>query len=115
MSNFLDLENENAASAEPSKLRELLAGIPTSAPRPHLSPNVSDKLASQHGFSSRDHSERFLGPSSLARRKARGVPAEESKQLSIKMPLSLYTAFLAYADDMKLTYSDAIRTLLESR
>jgi hypothetical protein len=31
------------------------------------------------------------------------------------MPLSLYTEFLAYADDRKLTYSDAIRALLDQR
>lgn len=115
MSNFLDLEDRDRPSPERSKLRELLASVPTSTPRPHLDPKVSDQLASQHGFSSRDHSSELIGLQDLSRRNPRGASAERTKQLSIRMPISLYTEFLAYADKSRLTYSEAIRSLLDRR
>jgi len=117
MSNFLDLdESESAESASSSNLKDLLASVPVSEPRPHLHPEVSDKLASQRGFASRERADRFFGGAEvLGRRSARGVPVEETKQLSIRMPISLYVEFLAYADSVKLTYSEAIRALLQSQ
>lgn len=117
MSNFLDLdESESAEPASSSTLKNLLASVQVSEPRPHLHPEVSDKLASQRGFASRERSDRFFGGAeALGRRSARGVPAEETKQLSIRMPISLYAEFLAYADSAKLTYSEAIRALLNRR
>ncbi|ADW70972.1 hypothetical protein [Granulicella tundricola] len=126
MSNFLDLEeNKEEEPIKPSaNLRELLASVPKSTPRPHLNPEVSDKLAAQHGFSSRDHSSRDLTPAPtpapipapiLGRRTPRGAPIEETRQLSIRMPISLYADFLAFADAAHLTYSEAIRELLDRR
>ena len=118
MSNFLDLdESESAEPSGSSSLKDLLAGVRASEPRRHLHPEVSDKLASQHGFASREPSDRFFGGGGgvPGRRTVRGVPVEESKQLSIRMPISLYVEFLAYADSAKLTYSEAIRALLDGR
>jgi hypothetical protein len=117
MSNFLDLDESNnePAPAPPPDLRTLVASVPVSKPRPYLNPQVSDKLAAQHGFASRDHSDRFLGGALPGRRAVRGAIAEETKQLSIRMPLSLYTEFLSFADEKKLTYSEAIKALLDRR
>jgi hypothetical protein len=119
MSNFLDLDDTPSREPAPTPspdLRSLVASVPVSRPRPYLNPQVSDQLAAQHGFASRDHSDRFLGTTGIpSRRTVRGAVAEETKQLSIRMPLSLYTEFLAFADEKKLTYSEAIKALLDSR
>jgi hypothetical protein len=114
MSNFLDLERNDDQEPGRNDLKEMLARIPVSSPPTRLHPEVSDRLAEQHGFSSREpsgSSARFVG----GRRQPRGVPVEETRQLSIRMPLSLYNDFLAYADGNKLTYNEAIRSLLEHR
>jgi hypothetical protein len=110
VSNFLDLDAEEE-KPEPSKpdLKQLLAQIPVSAPPTRLHPQVSDRLAAQHGFASREPASRFVG----GRRTPRGMQVEETRQLSIRMPLSLYNEFLAFADAEKLTYNEAIRTLLD--
>ena len=118
MSNFLDLDASEDASEptpEPARapgLKELLARVPIAAPPTRLHPEVSDRLAAQHGFSSREATPvaaKVVG----GRRHARGVPVEETRQLSIRMPLSLYNDFLEFADAEKLTYNEAIRTLLD--
>lgn len=114
MSNFLDLDRTEEREPSRDNLKEMLARIPVSRPPTRLHPEVSDRLAEQHGFSSREPSgtpTRFVG----GRRQPRGVPAEETRQLSIRMPLSLYNEFLAYADGNKLTYNEAIRSLLDRR
>jgi hypothetical protein len=114
MSNFLDLDRTDDPEPRRDQVKEMLARIPVSAPPTRLHPEVSDRLAEQHGFSSREPSgtpARFVG----GRRQPRGVPAEETRQLSIRMPLSLYNEFLAYADDNKLTYNEAIKSLLDQR
>ncbi|MBB5061623.1 hypothetical protein HDF16_006359 [Granulicella aggregans] len=113
MSNFLDLDSGEAEEPpDGASLREMLAKVPVSKPRPHLSPDISDKLATTHGFASRDHSDRFLGGIPV-RRPVRGTTSEETKQLAIRMPVSLYKDFLAFADGRRLTYSEAIRALLD--
>jgi len=112
MSNFLDLDDLPEEKPEAGDLRELITRIPLASPKPHLHPDISDRLAVQHGFTSRDHSA--SPPPSFAggRRQPRGR-AEETKQLSIRMPLSLYNDFLAFADRERLTYNEAIRALLD--
>ena len=37
---------------------------------------------------------------------------EETRQLSIRMPVSLYNEFIRFADGHRLTYNEAIRELL---
>ena len=114
MSNFFDLDRSDDLEPNRDKVKEMLARIPVSAPPTRLHPEVSDRLAEQHGFSSREPSgtpARFVG----GRRQPRGLPAEETRQLSIRMPLSLYNEFLAYADSNKLTYNEAIKSLLQRR
>lgn len=110
MSNFLDLEPEEGDDPPASDLRELLARVPVAAPPTRLHPDLSDRLAEQHGFSSREPAPpRFVG----GRRQPRGVQVEETRQLSIRMPISLYNDFLAFADEQRLTYNEAIRALLD--
>ncbi|MGI4829823.1 MAG: hypothetical protein ACRYFU_16755 [Janthinobacterium lividum] len=119
MSNFLDLdasEEPSVSSSEPARtpgLKELLTRVPIASPPTRLHPEVSDRLAAQHGFSSREASPpaKVVG----GRRHARGVAVEETRQLSIRMPLSLYNDFLDFADSRKMTYNEAIRTLLDGR
>ena len=114
MSNFLDLDRAEDHEAGREDLKDKLARIPVSKPPTRLHPEVSDRLAEQHGFSSREPSggtSRFVG----GRRQPRGVATEETRQLSIRMPLSLYNDFLTYADGNKLTYNEAIRSLLDRR
>ena len=107
MSNFLDLDSEDRNETSSSGLRDLLAKVPVATPPTRLHPDVSDRLAQQHGFSSREPAQ--------PRRQPRGVPVEETRQLSIRMPVSLYNEFLSFADERKLTYNEAIRVLLDRK
>ena len=110
MSNFLDLDPEEADEETRADLRHLLSRVPVAAAPTRLHPEVSDKLAQQHGFSSREPVvPRFVG----GRRQPRGVQIEGTRQLSIRMPVSLYEDFVSFADKHKLTYNEAIRTLLD--
>ena len=113
MSNFLDLDPEEQDGVAPSRpdLKQMLAKVPLAAAPTRLHPEVSDRLATAHGFASREaaQSPKFVG----GRRQARGVPVEETRQLSIRMPLSLYNDFLAFADRERMTYNEAIRALLD--
>ena len=113
MSNFLDLDTSEDPAPERPSLKEMLTKVPLTAAPTRLHPEVSDRLAAQHGFASREvtTAPRVVG----GRRQARGVPVEEPRQLSIRMPVSLYNDFLAFADAQKLTYNEAIRTLLDRR
>jgi len=114
MSNFLDLDTPDESSSDPQNLRELLTRVPVSSPPTRLHPDISDRLAQQHGFSSREPTGTnpgFVG----GRRQPRGVVAEDTRQLSIRMPVSLYNEFLSFANDNKMTYNEAIRALLDRR
>ena len=110
MSNFLDLEPELEVEPKTDKLRQMVNRVPVANPPTRLHPEVSDRLAQQHGFSSRESSPtRFVG----ARRQPRGVQVEQTRQLSIRMPISLYEDFVSFADQHKMTYNEAIRSLLD--
>ena len=110
MSNFLDLDPEEPKDEDREDLRRLLTRVPVAAAPTRLHPEVSDKLAEQRGFSSREPvTARFVG----GRRQPRGVQVEETRQLSIRMPVSLYEDFVSFADKHKLTYNEAIRALLD--
>ena len=112
MSNFLDLEPEERLEPKTEKLRQLVNRIPVATPPTRLHPDLSDRLAEQHGFSSRESSQpRFVG----GRRLPRGVQVEQTRQLSIRMPISLYEDFVNFADARKLTYNEAIRALLDRK
>jgi hypothetical protein len=112
VSNFLDLEPEDAVEPKAEKLRQLVTRIPVATPPTRLHPDLSDRLAEQHGFSSRESAPpRFLG----GRRQPRGVQVEQTRQLSIRMPVSLYEDFVSFADTHRLTYNEAIRALLDRK
>ena len=112
MSNFLDLDPEASVEPKAEKLRQLVTRVPVASPPTRLHPDVSDKLAQQHGFSSREASQtHFVG----ARRQPRGVQVEQTRQLSIRMPVSLYEDFVSFADTHRMTYNEAIRALLDSK
>lgn len=112
MSNFLDLEPESAEEPKAEKLRQLVTRVPVATPPTRLHPEISDKLAQQHGFSSRESSpSRFVG----IRRQPRGLQVEQTRQLSIRMPVSLYEDFVDFADRHKMTYNEAIRALLDRK
>ena len=112
MSNFLDLEPEVVVEPKAEKLRQMVTRVPIATPPTRLHPDVSDKLAQEHGFSSREASQpRFVG----VRRQPRGVQVEQTRQLSIRMPVSLYEDFVEFADAHKMTYNEAIRALLDHK
>ena len=114
MSNFLDLEpeeQESPTSPPRPDLKQMLSKVPVATAPTRLHPEVSDKLAAVHGFASRES----MQPAKVVggRRQVRGVAVEETRQLSIRMPLSLYNDFLAFADRERMTYNEAIRALLD--
>ena len=112
MSNFLELDAEDAPEQRGGNLRELVSRIPVATSATRLHPEVSDKLAQERGFTSREATTpRVVG----GRRSPRGVQVEETRQLSIRMPVSLYEEFLDFADAQKLTYNEAIRALLDRK
>lgn len=111
MSNFLDLDDDQPSESAKPNLKDMVAQIPVSQSPTRLHPEISDRLAAHHGFASREAPAptRFVG----GRRQPRGIQAEESRQLSIRMPVSLYNDFLAFADAKQFTYNEAIRYLLD--
>jgi hypothetical protein len=112
MSNFLDLEPDAPVEPRADKLRQMVTRIPVATPPTRLHPEVSDRLAEQHGFSSRESAPaKFVG----GRRQPRGMQVEQTRQLSIRMPVSLYEDFVSYADEHRMTYNEAIRALLDGR
>lgn len=112
MSNFLELDGDDAPEPRGGTLRELVSKVPVATSANRLHPDVSDKLARERGFTSREPATpRVFG----GRRTPRGVQVEETRQLSIRMPVSLYEEFLGFADAQKMTYNEAIRALLDRK
>jgi|BogFormECP04_OM1_1039644.scaffolds.fasta_scaffold34832_2 hypothetical protein len=109
MSTF-ELENLMEESEPQADLRNLINKVPAAVSiGPRLHPEISDQIAERSGFISRESSKSLLAE----RRQPRGLTVEETRQLSIRMPVSLYNDFLAFANQHKMTYNEAIRSLLD--
>jgi hypothetical protein len=109
MSTF-DLEDLMGEPEPQADLRTLINKVPAAASiGPRLHPALSDQIAERSGFTSRENSK----PALVGRRLPRGLTVEETRQLSIRMPISLYNDFVAFADQHKMTYNEAIRSLLD--
>jgi hypothetical protein len=114
-----DLPDERPAPA-PS-LSERLAAFPPAARRHAIDLRAVDAAAAPHGFTSREPlpSQPALPPSpapmmmGYGGRRRRVIPTEPTRHLAIRLPESQYDRFVAYADDMKLTYHEALIRLLD--
>ena len=104
MSKFgLDLDPQEAV-AEKNDLASKLANFPPSIAKTSVDLVAMDAAAATHGFISRE---------ATPRRRSRVVPSEPKRQLSILMPISRYDRFVAYADENRMTYEEAINHLLD--
>ena len=85
-----------------------------SAVKPKVGVDVEaiDAAAAQHGFTSREPASRGDAPP-LSGRRRRAIPSEPSRHLAIRLPLSGYDRFVAFADRQKLTYHDALLRLMD--
>jgi len=102
MSKFgLDLDPQESTT-DKNDLASKLANFPPSIAKTGVDLAAMDAAA--HGFISRE---------AVPRRRRRVVPSEPKRQLSILMPISRYERFVAYADENRMTYEEAINHLLD--
>lgn len=87
-----------------------LATFPPAAPRPRLDLPAVDAAAAPHGFVSREAAQFVAGPQGRRRRLGN---VEPTRHLAIRLTISQYQRFVAYADEHQLTYHDALAKLLE--
>lgn len=110
MNKFGLLEEKSKPSLK-SSLGDRLAEFP--AVRSRVAPNLEamDAAAAEHGFISREVPAQAGTRSAVRRRRV--VSGEPTRHLAIRLPASAYDRFVAYADDRKLTYHDALLELLD--
>jgi hypothetical protein len=104
-----DADDTHAGSEQ--SLADRISSFPTV--RPRLSPDLEaiDAAAAQHGFVSREAVQPLEAQTTGRRRRA--VPTEPTRHLAIRLPSSGYDRFVAYADKKRLTYHDALLSLLD--
>ena len=108
MSKF-GLEPEEEETQPLSDLSAKLASFPPVSPRQRLDLAAVDAAAAQHGFVSRESTAQ--GYANSGRRRRFGT-LEPTRHLAIRLPVSQYDRFVAYADEHQLTYHDALARLL---
>jgi macrodomain Ter protein organizer (MatP/YcbG family) len=89
-----------------AELTQRLSAFPSAARSAPLALHEVDAAAAAHGFVSREQSVRRP-------RRRRIAVAEPTRHLAIRLPESQYNRFVLYADQLKLTYHDALRHLLD--
>lgn len=113
MNKFGLLDDEaSAPKPQPSTtISDRIAAFPPIRSRGLVDLQAMDAAAATHGFISRDPSgERE--PSRDGRRR-RAIPTEPTRHLAIRLTTSAYERFVAYADQHKLTYHEALIRLLD--
>ena len=110
MSKFgLDPESDEDSTSS-INLADRLAAFPVTTPRPRIDLAEVDQAAAAHGFISREQSN----PSANSHGRRRRLAAvEPTRHLAIRLPLSHYDRFVAFADEHQLTYHDALAKLLK--
>ena len=108
--NKFGLEPEESEAAG-QDLAQRLAAFPPVPPRQRIDLAAVDAAAAPHGFISREAGA--IDSSALSPRRRRiGVP-EATRHLAVRLTLSQYDLFVAYADRHQLTYQNALVKLLE--
>lgn len=88
---------------------EKIAAFPPAKPRPTINLAEVDAAAAPHGFVSR---EAIPLPPTHGRRRRR-ISVEPTRHLAMRLAVSQYDRFVAYADQRRLTYHDALAQLLD--
>ncbi|WP_107678083.1 hypothetical protein [Agrobacterium sp. LAD9] len=83
--------------------KKLLAITPDTSPSEPSDTTQIDRLAEQHGFTSREPTQKII------RRK----DAEPSANLNIRPPISTYNRFLTFAIENNLSYPAALKELMD--
>jgi len=110
MNKFGLLDDDNASQS--STLLDKIAQFPPVRPRSTVDLAAFDAAAAPHGFVSRE-APPSTQPAPVARRR-RAIPSEPTRHLAIRLTESSYARFVAYADRQKLTYHDALASLMDS-
>ncbi len=109
MSKFgLDAGAPELVQKDQLDIADKLAAFSATAPRHRIDIPAMDAAAAHHGFVSREVSTL----TSPVRRRRLGV-AEPTRHLAIRLTATQYARFVAYADAEKLTYHDALISLLD--
>lgn len=87
-------------------LTQRLAAFPSGTRPSPLALREVDAAAAAHGFVSREQTVNRP-------RRRRIAITEATRHLAIRLPESQYNRFVSYADQLKLTYHDALRQLLD--
>lgn len=122
MSKFGLMHNEEPqdSAADLARLDEKLAAFPPVSPRQRIDVAAVDAAAAEHGFVSREPASAPPAPAmpgnwpiSHSGRRRRIAQTEPTRHLAIRLTLSQYDRFVAYADRHQVTYHDALSRLLD--
>jgi hypothetical protein len=120
MSKF-GLDDPQDSGADLARLDEKLAAFPPVSPRQRIDVAAVDAAAAEHGFVSREPAAKTPPPTSSVTqwplshggRRRRIAQTEPTRHLAIRLTLSQYDRFVAYADRHQVTYHDALARLLD--
>lgn len=110
MNKFGLLEEEEPAE---KSISERLSSFRAVRPRATVDLPAIDAAAAPHGFVSREAPIVPVESRAQGRRR-RAIPSEPTRHLAIRLPASGYDRFVAYADNKRLTYHDALLELLDA-
>lgn len=105
-------DDEDLVQETNASLSERLASFPAAAPKHRIDLAAMDAAAAPHGFVSRESASIAVPQVKLSRRR-RINPVEPTRHLAIRLTETQYERFVAYADKYKLTYHDALASLLD--
>ena len=105
-------DEEDLLQTTNTSLSDILASFPAAAPKHRIDVAAMDAAAAPHGFVSREAAS-TTPPQARVSRRRRINPAEPTRHLAIRLTESQYERFVAYADRFKLTYHDALSSLLD--
>lgn len=103
-------ETQPDQQSEPDALSQKIAAFPPMFPKHRIDVAEMDQAAASHGFVSR---EALPIEQEVQGRRRRVAALEPSRHLAMRVPVSQYKRFVAYADRHKLTYHDALARLLD--
>ena len=112
MSGKFGLDDHEEAPPVAENLSAALSTFGAVRPRAPIDLPAVDAAAERHGFVSRE----APAPGSISvghGRRRRAVPAEPVRHLAIRLPVSQYDRFVAFADRFKATYPEALKKLLD--